>query len=48
MNSHDEKAQLDSMEVFKTKIAKLKMMRDADLLTEEGFQREKEQLLQML
>ena len=48
MNSDDEKAQLDSMEVFKTKIAKLKMMRDADLLTEEEFKAEKAKLLTML
>lgn len=38
----------NQMETFKTKIEKLKMMRDADLLTEEEFKEEKAKLLKLL
>lgn len=43
-----ESAQNDSMETFKIKVAKLKMMRDADLLTDEEFRAEKDKLIKML
>ena len=38
----------NQMETFKIKVEKLKIMRDADLLTEEEFKAEKAQLLTML
>ena len=38
----------NQMEAFKIKVEKLKMMRDADLLTEDEFRIEKEKILQML
>ncbi len=38
----------NQMEVFKIKVEKLKMMRDADLLTEEEFKAEKAKLLAIL
>lgn len=38
----------NQMDVFKLKVEKLKMMRDADLLTEEEFKAEKAKLLGML
>ena len=38
----------NQMEAFKIKVEKLKMMRDADLLTEEEFKEEKAKLLKML
>ena len=38
----------NQMEAFKVKVEKLKMMREADLLTEEEFKEEKTKLLKML
>ena len=38
----------NQMEAFKIKVEKLKMMRDADLLTEEEFKAEKAKLLELL
>lgn len=43
-----ESAQNDSMEIFKIKVDKLKMMKDADLLTDEEFRAEMDKLIKML
>ena len=40
-----ESAQNDSMEIFKIKVDKLKMMKDADLLTDEEFRAEMDKLI---
>ncbi len=44
----ENKCHLDSMHEFKKKVEKLKVLKDAGLLTDEEFNAEKSKLLEMI